>query len=91
VKAYLWDAGKFCGVAPDDRAAAAAAGACLKAGSAATARIELARMTADAHLQPVYERTGTGWTGRLDGDGKPAWTDLSALVPFDGEAVRCTS
>jgi hypothetical protein len=91
VKAYLWDAGRFCGVAPDDRVAVAAAGACLKAGSGAAARIELARVTVDARLQPVYERTGAGWTGRLDGDGKPVWTDLSDLVALDGAAVRCTS
>lgn len=86
VSAYLREAGRWCGVATKDRVAVAAAEACLRSGTAVIARIELARVTVVAHLQPAYERTGTGWTGRLDG-GESAWTDLSDLVPLDGEAV----
>jgi hypothetical protein len=81
VNVWLWDAGKWCGVGNSDRAAVAAAEACIASGAAGTARVELARLVLSPRLEPGYERSGTGWTGRRDG-GRIAWTDLSDLAPL---------
>jgi hypothetical protein len=70
---YLWDAGRWCGIANSDRAALAAAAACLAGGAAKTARVEAASIAFDARLQPAYARLGAGWTATTRGDGRPAW------------------
>jgi hypothetical protein len=76
VNVWLWDAGKWCGIANSDRAAVAAAAACLAGGGASTARVEAASIAFDAHLQPAYARLGTGWTATVRDDGARRWEAL---------------
>lgn len=69
--AYLWDAGRWSGVAGSLGDAQAAAAE--HAGDGVTARVEAARLaTAVTGLQRVYERTGRAWTSRA-GQGTVAW------------------
>jgi hypothetical protein len=85
---YLWDAGCWSGVADSDRAAVAAAEACITGGGADTAKVELARVTLSPRLEECYERSGVGWTARRDGD-RVAWADLSGLVPLARRTAPC--
>jgi hypothetical protein len=88
VNVYLWDAGRFCGVAGSGRAAVAAAEACLAAGAAVTARVEPARLSLSRRLEPAYERAGIGWTATLD-DGTPVWEGL-VLSTLDEVRLPCS-
>lgn len=58
---FLRDAGRWCAVATSDRAAVAAASACLAEGTVRTARVEAASIAFDRRLQPAYARLGTGF------------------------------
>jgi hypothetical protein len=67
VNVYLWDAGRWCGIAKSDRLAVAAAEACMAAGDAPAARVEEASIAFDKNLQPAYARLGSGWTATAGG------------------------
>jgi hypothetical protein len=81
VNVYLWDAGRWCGVANSDRAAVAAVAACLTGGAARTARVEAASIAFDRRLQPAYARLGTGWTATVRDDGTHTWEAFGTPEP----------
>lgn len=85
---WLWDAGRWSGMADTDRAAVAAAEACITAGDADTATVEVARQSLTLQLEPTYKRTGTRWTARRDGDGV-SWADLPGRVPYARRTAPC--
>jgi hypothetical protein len=71
---FLWEAGRFSGVAGTRDRALEVAAAVLGAGM--TALVEEARFVIAAgqggSLVPGHERTGQAWRGRLRG-GRPVW------------------
>ena len=80
---YLWDAhGPACrrrGVSGSLGRALEAAGACLVAGGASSARVEVAWLgTCARTLQPCYERTGQAWQARRSGRGAIRWEQTPA-------------
>jgi hypothetical protein len=81
VNVWLWDAGRWCGVANSDRAALAAAAACLAGGAASAARVEAASIAFDRRLQPAYARLGTGWTAAVRDDGTRTWEAFGTPEP----------
>jgi hypothetical protein len=79
---WLWDssgpdrAGR--GVTDDEGLARRAAEACLRAGQATGARVELAHVvTGFSGLTSGYQRTGQGWTARQSA-GRVTWVRLRA-------------
>lgn len=80
---YLWDAhGPACrrrGVSGSLGGALEAAGACLVARGALSARVEVARLgTCAPTLEPCYERTGQAWQARRSGIGGIRWEQTAA-------------
>jgi hypothetical protein len=80
---YLWDAhGPACrrrGVSDSLGRALEAARACLVAGGASSARVEVAWLgTCARTLQPCYERTGQAWQARRSGRGAIRWEQTPA-------------
>jgi len=78
---WLWDPGRFCGVAEDRRRAVRAASACLLDNSADSGRVESAAIFLNPDLDVVYTHTGDGWTADRRPDGSLSW------VPFGGTSV----
>jgi len=69
---WLWDAGRWCGVAGNEPQATEAAEAHIAASGTAT--VEMARLVSDG-MQTVYERTGVGVTG-TPADSLVSWSPL---------------
>lgn len=86
---YLWDAPPRCGVSGSLEKAQEAAGTTLMAGHAPSARVESARLTFSAALEPAYARTGRVWQARSPEDGVITWEPGDAgLGPQPGAPFR---
>ena len=69
---YLWDAPPRCGVSGSLEKAQEAAGTTFIAGHAPSARVESARLSFSAALEPRYARTGRVWQAHTE-DGVVTW------------------
>lgn len=83
---WLWDAigpaRATHGVTGDETRARRAAEACLRSGTAPSARVELAVTVLDTRtLSPGYERTGKGWQARRGPRGGITWEPLAPGEP----------
>lgn len=86
---WLWDAGRWCGVALERDGALRAAALCLEGGGAKTARVEPARVAMDLHFEPTYVRLGAGWTASRQSSGPLEWEPFGGMsVPGPARRIR---
>ena len=81
---WLWDACSASGVTDGGPRAREAADVCLRAGSADTARVELALLVHGTSTMTMFHnRTGMGWSAQRYRNGRTAWKPLPISRDWD--------